>query len=167
MRVLVALAILVGLAGAANAKEFSLTGRYKGLYACDSTTGGLPSTWARPMEAAILQDGDKLTIDLKYTDRKELGNEYSLYAGQVALSPSGEILSGYFGACGGTFPSKEIARIFPSATGASPFSMSITSVWVSDQVPNMPGLTVQTCKWSLTRTSIETPAVRPCERAAD
>ena len=158
MRILVALAILVGLTGTANAEEFSLTGRYEGLYACDSTTGGVPSTWARPMAAAIVQDGDKFTIDLKYTDRKELGNEYSLYAGQVALSPSGEILSGYFGACGGTFPSKEIARIFPSATAASPFAMSITSVWASDQVPNIPGLTVQ---------STEMPTVRPCEREAD
>ena len=81
--------------------------------------------------------------------------------------PDGKLLSGYFGACGGTFPSKELARIFPSATTTSPFAMSITSVWASDKVPNIPGLTVQTCKWSLTRKSTETPVVRPCERPAD
>jgi hypothetical protein len=158
---------LVAMTIAAQADDFSLTGSYEGLYACDSTTGGVPSTWARPMEAGVIQDGDKFTIDLRYTDRKELGGEYSLYAGQLALSPSGEILSGYFGACSGTFPSKELARIFPAATASVPFSMSITSIWASDSVPNTPGLTVQTCKWSLTRKSTQTPVVRPCVQKAD
>ncbi len=167
MRNFAVLAALVGLAGTAHAENFSLTGSYEGLYACDSTTAGVPTTWARPMEAGIVQDGDKFTIDLRYTDRQERGHEYSLYAGQLALSPSGELLSGYFGACGGTFPSRELARIFPSATGSTPFSMSITSVWASDQVPNIPGLTVQTCKWSLTRKSTAKPNVRPCKRAAE
>ena len=114
-----------------------------------------------------MQKGDKFTIDLTYTDKQELGSEYSLYAGELAISPSGAILSGYFRACGGTFPAQEIARIFPAATGAAPFSMSITSVWVSDSVPNLPGLTTQTCKWSLTRKSTETPVVRPCEKASE
>ena len=167
MRKLVALGLLVALATAAQAEDFSLTGSYEGLYACDSTTAGVPSSWARPMEAAIVQDGDKLNIDLRYVDHQELGKEYSLYVGQLALSPSGEILSGYFGACGGTFPSRELARIFPAATGSTPFSMAITSVWVSDTGPNIPGLIVQTCTWSLTRKSTETPTVRPCETAAD
>ena len=167
MRILTILGLIVGFACTAQAKEFSLTGSYEGLYACDSTTGGVPSSWARPMAAAIVQDGDTFTIDLRYTDRKELGNEYSLYVGQMVLSPSGNILSGYFGACGGTFPSKELARIFPSATDTSTFSMSITSVWASDRVPNIPGLTVQSCTWSLTRKSTETPVVRPCEYASD
>ncbi len=167
MRKLAALGMLVVLTSVAQAENFSLTGSYEGLYACDSTTAGVPSTWARPLSAKIVQEGDKFTIDLEYTDLRERGNEYSLYAGQLALSPSGKLLSGYFGACGGTFPSREIARIFPSATAASPFAMSITSVWVSDKVPNIPGLTVQTCKWSLTRKSTEKPVVRPCERPAD
>ena len=167
MRKLASLAALLVLTGPVRAEDFSLTGSYQGLYACDSTTAGVPSTWARPMEAAIVQDGDRVTIDLRYTDRQERGREYSLYAGQLALSPSGEILSGYFRACGGTFPSKELARIFPAATAAVPFAMSITSVWASDRVPNSPGLTVQTCKWSLTRKSLKTPVVRPCDPAAD
>ena len=157
----------MALSTAAHAEGFSLTGSYEGLYACDSTTGGVPSTWASSMEAGIVQTGDTFTIDLKYIDKQELGHEYSLYAGKLAVSPSGDIVSGYFSACGGTFPSQEIARIFPAATGAATFSMSITSVWASDSVPNLPGLTTQTCTWSLTRTSTETPVVRPCEKAAE
>ncbi len=157
----------IALSHAVKAEDFSLTGSYQGHIACDSTTAGVPSTWSRPVDTAIVQDGDSLAIDLRYTDHQELGKEYSLYAGQLALSPSGDILSGYFRACGGTFPSQELARIFPAATSAASFAMSVTSVWASDKVPNLPGLTVQTCKWSLTRTSIEAPAVRPCETLAD
>ena len=167
MRRLAALGLLIALTSAAQAEDFLLTGSYQGLYACDSTTAGVPSSWARPMEAAIVQDGDRFNIDLRYVDHRELGKEYSLYAGQLALSPSGGILSGYFGACGGTFPSRELARIFPAATASTPFSMAITSVWISDRVPNIPGLIVQSCTWSLTRTSTDTPTVRPCERAAN
>ena len=167
MRRLAALGLLIALTSAAQAEDFSLTGSYQGLYACDSTTAGVPSSWARPMEAAIVQDGDRFNIDLRYVDHRELGKEYSLYAGRLALSPSGEILSGYFGACGGTFPSRELARIFPAATASTSFSMAITSVWISDRVPNIPGLIVQSCTWSLTRTSTDTPTVRPCERTAD
>ncbi len=146
------------------ADEFSITGEYRGMYACDSTTAGVPSSWARPMTASIVQDGDHFNVDLKYTDEQELGHEYSLYRGQLAEPTQGDLLSGYFVACGGTFPSQELARIFPAATGGETFSMAIDSVWVSDQVPNIPGLTVQSCKWSLTRVSTDASDVRPCEQ---
>ena len=165
---LAALATLATLAtgpGAASAEDFSMTGHYRGLYACDSTTAGVPGSWARPMTAAILQDGTSIRIDLTYDDQVEGGQEYSLYAGEIALSPDGSIVAGYFGACGGTFPSLELVRIFPTATAASasrPFQFAANSVWVSSTVPNIPGLTVQTCTWSLTRASTETPTVRPC-----
>lgn len=167
MRKLLTVVAYIALTNIVDAGDFTLTGSYQGLYACDSTTAGVPSTWARPMEAGIIQDGDKIRIDLRYTDRRELGAEYSLYAGELTVSASGDILSGYFSACGGTFPSQELARIFPAATSAVPFSMSITSVWASNSVPNIPGLTVQTCKWSLTRKSTGTPSVRPCDATAD
>jgi len=156
--------IVAGHCAAASAEGFSLTGQYEGVYACDSTTGGVPSSWSDPMSAGIVQDGDRISIDLLYTDKQELGAEYSLYTGSVALDPGGTLVSGYFEACGGTFPSKELARIFPASTDTS-FSFAVTSVWASDQVPNLPGLTVQTCTWSLKRVSTETPTVRPCQTA--
>ncbi|WP_170333897.1 hypothetical protein [Ruegeria arenilitoris] len=156
--------LLAGYLTPANADGFSLTGQYEGMYACDSTTGGVPSSWADPMRAGIVQDGDRISIDLLYTDKQELGAEYSLYTGSIALAPDGKLVSGYFESCGGTFPSKELARLFPAATDTA-FSFSVTSVWASDQVPNLPGLTVQTCTWSLKRVSTETPKVRPCETA--
>ena len=150
---------------AVHAEGFSLTGQYEGRYACDSTTAGVPSSWSDPMSAGIVQGGDKISIDLRYTDTQELGAEYSLYSGSIALTPDGTLVSGYFEACGGTFPSKELARFFPASTTSAPFSLSVTSVWASDQVPNIPGLTVQTCIWSLTRVSTETPKIRACDAA--
>ncbi len=161
-RLVATFAALAAMAGAAMAEGFSLTGRYEGRYACDSTTAGVPSSWSRPMAAGIVQDGDTFTIDLTYTDKQELGSEYSLYSGMMSLNPDGSLVSGYFEACGGSFPSKELARFFPAGTATDPFSVSITSVWASDVVPNVPGLTVQSCVWSLTRVSTEAPKVRPC-----
>ncbi|MCG7521399.1 hypothetical protein [Ruegeria sp. Ofav3-42] len=155
--------VLGQIATASLAETFSLTGQYEGRYACDSTTGGVPASWSDPMRAGIVQDGDDISIDLLYTDKQELGAEYSLYSGSIALSPDGTLISGYFEACGGTFPSKELARFFPASTSSAPFSLSVTSVWASDQVPNIPGLTVQTCIWSLTRVSTDTPKIRSCD----
>jgi len=153
---------LTATAGTASAEDFSMTGQYQGMYACDSTTAGVPGSWARPMTAGIVQDGTAIRIDLSYDDEAEEGHEYSLYAGEIAASPDGSIVVGYFGACGGTFPSLELVRIFPAATATTPFQFAANGVWVSSTVPNIPGLTVQSCTWSLTRTSTETPTVRPC-----
>lgn len=155
--------LLVGQsASPAYSESFSLTGQYEGRYACDSTTAGVPSSWSDPMQAGIIQDGERIFIDLRYTDKQELGAEYSLYAGSIATSADGTLISGYFEACGGTFPSKELARLFPASTANTPFSLSVTSVWASDEVPNIPGLTVQTCIWSLQRVSTERPNIRSC-----
>ncbi|MEM7444245.1 MAG: hypothetical protein AAF414_13045 [Pseudomonadota bacterium] len=156
------LAIVAAVSAIATAQDFSMTGDYQGVYVCDSTTAGIPTTWSRPMRAGIVQNGTSIQIDLGYTDEQELGNEYSLYSGEIALSSDGSLLSGYFAACGGTFPSLELARIFPTATSPAPFSFTSDSIWVSDQVPNIPGLTVQSCKWTLARTSTDAPTVRPC-----
>ena len=158
-----ALFALTAMIGTARAEDFSLTGTYKGLYACDSTTGGVPSSWARPMTVGIVQKGDGFTMQVTYSDKLESPDaEFSLYAGMVAASLDHKLLSGYFEACGGSFPSKELGRFFPAATDASAFSVTIDSVWASNQVPNMPGLTVQTCRWSLTRLSTEIPKLRQC-----
>ena len=158
----VAVSALIAVAGTAQADPFSITGRYEGLYACDSSTAGVPSSWARPMSAAIVQDGTTIRIDLRYTDEAEEGAEYSLYTGELAAAPDGSFVTGYFAACGGTFPSLELARIFPAATNETAFQFAVDSVWASDEVPNIPGLTVQSCKWSLRRVSTDTPTVRPC-----
>lgn len=147
----------------ANADDiFLMTGSYEGVYACDSTTAGVPSGWGRPMSLAIVQSGDAIRIDLKYEDKNELGAEYSLYTGKVSMTPDGSTINGYFEACGATFPSKELVRIFPASVTATPFQFSAQGVWVSDQVPNMPGLTVQSCTWYLKRISTVLPPVREC-----
>ncbi|MEX0349780.1 MAG: hypothetical protein AB3N15_10195 [Paracoccaceae bacterium] len=158
-----ALVALTTTLGAAQAEGFSLTGSYKGLYACDSTTAGVPSSWARPMAAGIVQDGEHFTMQVVYSDKLESPDaEYSLYSGMLALSQGNKLASGYFEACGGSFPSKELGRFFPAATDTSDFSVTIDSVWASDQVPHLPGLTVQTCRWSLTRVATDAPTIRQC-----
>ncbi|MEM7171838.1 MAG: hypothetical protein AAF530_16830 [Pseudomonadota bacterium] len=156
--------ISIVLPGLASADEsLSLSGSYEGNYACDSTTAGVPSGWGRTFSFTLVQKGDTFTMDLRYYDGKELGKEYSLYAGKVTQSTDGALLSGYFESCGGTFPSKELARFFPFAPRSEPLQFSANSIWVSDKVPNLPGLTVQTCRWFAQRVSSETPTVRPCE----
>jgi len=155
-------ATVIAVPGDALADPFSMTGQYDGLYACDSTTDGVPGTWSRPMSAAIVQDGTSIRIDMLYDDAHEGGGEYSLYEGEIAPSPDGSIVTGYVGACGGTFPSLELVRLFPAATATTPFQFAANSIWASSTVPNTPGLTVQSCTWSLTRSSTDTPTVRPC-----
>ena len=146
---------------------FNLTGTYLGYVVCDSTVDGMSSTWGRPIAVSIAEINQNLQYqqtqarsfiaEFNYTDVQELGSEYTVYNGQYAFSPSGEIVNGYFDACGGTFPAKELGRIFPSTTTLDPFSMTVSSVWVSDDVPNLPGLYTQECKWSLTRNETEIP----------
>lgn len=166
---LTALVLLVAISARSAIAEdsFSMTGSYEGVYACDSTTAGVPSGWGRPMSLALVQSGDAIRIDLKYVDKHELGAEYSLYAGKVSMAPDGATINGYFEACGATFPAKEIVRIFPASVEQKPFQFSAQGVWASDQVPNMPGLTVQSCTWYLKRVSTDAPAVRDCTDVPD
>ncbi|WP_299473365.1 hypothetical protein [uncultured Roseibium sp.] len=144
------------------AGAFSLTGTYKGVVACDSTTAGKASSWGWNIELLIVQDGENLRVDYKYVDTAELGNEYTLYSGKATTSADGSVVSAYFKSCGASFPSDELARMAPTSTAETPFNFAADSIWVSDQVPNLPGLTVQSCRWTLTRSSTETPSVRAC-----
>lgn len=146
----------------AAAEVFSFTGRYKGVYACDSVQAGVPSGWGRPFTAGIVHNGSTIQIDLRYEDKLEGGPEYSLYRGTISSAPSGDLVVGYFEACGGTFPSRELARIFPAGTRGKPFRFAADSIWVSSQTPNVPGLIVQSCKWTLSRESTRKPAIRTC-----
>ncbi|MEM9224742.1 MAG: hypothetical protein AAGB11_20435 [Pseudomonadota bacterium] len=161
-----AAAILAALWGlgvsAAHAEEFSVTGRYDGVVACDSTTAAVPSQWSRPIEVLIVQENQDLRVEYKYRDTAELGDEYTLYRGKMALSSNSALVSAYFSSCGASFPSQELVRMFPSSTADEPFGFAADSVWVSNAVPNLPGLTVQSCRWSLHRVSMDEPSVRPC-----
>jgi hypothetical protein len=157
-------AILLFLLAAAPASAFSLTGKYEGVVACDSTTAGSASTWGWKIEVLIVQEGTDLKVEYKYVDTAEYGAEFTLYSGKAALSPDGSVISAYFNACDASFPAKELVRIFPSATSGKPFSLTADSIWVSDHVPNLPGLTVQSCRWSLNRVSTDTPTVRACPK---
>lgn len=151
------------LACASAAADFNLTGTYEGLYVCDSVTAGVPSTWGRPVAVGIVQQGTALRVDLAYTDVDELGREFTVYRGEVSEAQDRSFVTGYFSSCGGTFPARELVRLFPAATNASDFQFAADGVWVSSDVPNIPGLTVQSCKWSLRRISTGTPSIRPCD----
>ena len=157
----VTIACLVAFPAGAETR-FSMTGRYEGIYACDSTTAGVPASWGRPIAAGIVQSGNTIRIDLTYTDKVEGGLEYSLYKGEVSLSPDGSLVAGYFQSCGATFPALELVRIFPASTQGDVFNFAADGVWTSSQTPNIPGLIVQSCKWSVRRVSTEMPTVRPC-----
>lgn len=150
-----------------SADTFSVAGTFDGHYVCDSVTAGVPSTWTRPVRVRIAQSGSALKLDLRYTDEKELGREYTAYTGQVSEAPDGSFVTGYFKACGGTFPEQELVRLFPAATHVESFSFAADGIWVSDSVPNIPGLTVQSCRWSLTRVSTDTVDVNPCTDGSD
>lgn len=155
--------VLVSLA-ASPADAFSLSGKYEGVVACDSTTAGEATTWGWKIELLIVQEGTDLRVDYKYVDTAEYGAQYTLYSGKSALSADGSVISAYFNACDASFPASELVRMAPSATTGKSFSFTADSIWVSDQVPNLPGLTVQSCRWSLNRVSTETPEVRACPK---
>ncbi|MCV0425946.1 MAG: hypothetical protein K5905_10765 [Roseibium sp.] len=155
-------AILLFAIAATPAAAFSLTGTYKGVVACDSTTAGEASTWGWNIELLMVQDGADLRVDYKYVDAAELGNEYTLYSGKAAASADGSVISAYFKSCNASFPADELVRIAPTSTKVKDFGFAADSIWASDQVPNLPGLTVQSCRWSLTRTSADVPTVRTC-----
>lgn len=157
-----ALGLILVSFGASATAAFSLSGRYEGAVACDSTTEGRAWSWGREIALSIVDEGGQLRVEYVYTDKAELGVEFTRYAGQAVTSPDGAVVSGYFRVCDATFPAYELVRLFPTSTANEPFSFAADSIWVSDQVPNLPGLTVQSCKWAMKRVSSETPTVRAC-----
>ncbi|MEO1092026.1 MAG: hypothetical protein AAFX81_15465 [Pseudomonadota bacterium] len=155
-------ALLVATLVTTPAGAFSLSGRYEGFVACDSTTAGDAQSWGRTIEVLIFQSESELSVEYRYTDEAELGPEYTLYGGETTTSADGAVVSAYFNACDASFPALELVRMFPSSTTSDPFSFTADSIWVSDEVPNLPGLTVQSCRWSMRRVSSEAPTVRTC-----
>lgn len=154
--------IILAAIGGSPAAAFSLTGTYTVALACDSTTAGVPWTWGASGKLHIVQDGDVLEAEFKYTDASELGAEYSAYRGSAVTSGDGSLVSGYMEACGGTFAALELVRFFPASTASEPFNFAADSTWVSSAVPNLPGLTVQACRYSMTRVSTDASTVRSC-----
>ena len=149
----------------AHAESFSLTGQYEGMYACDSTTGGVPSSWSDPMTRRNSSGrGSHFHRPALHRQTRAWGGVFALY--RVGCSGTqwhaGQRV---FRSLRRHLPIKGTGPHISRCHGYTPFSFSVTSVWASDQVPNLPGLTVQTCTWSLKRVSTETPKVRPCETA--
>ena len=146
----------------AAAAEFSLTGSYQGFFVCDDVTDGEAGGFGRAMAMEIVQSGDR--IDMRNTVAVDPSGpeSHTLYRGRVAADAGGAI-AGYAEVCGGTFPHKELVRIFPASPSREPFSFAADTVFVSDAVPGVGAkLVVESCKWALTRVSTETPQFEPC-----
>lgn len=154
----------VALGGAAAAAEpFDLTGTYEGFVVCDNVTGGVAGTFGRPMTVAIVQSGDR--IDARNTIEVDPSQDasYTVFRGKAMAGAAGGWVSGYLEVCDSSFPHDEMIRIFPASTGAETFSFAADTVFVAEAVPGMgENLVVESCKWSLTRTSTESPDFAPC-----
>jgi hypothetical protein len=152
------------LAGSATAAEpFDWSGTYEGFVVCDDITAGAGGTFGLPMTLAIAQTEDR--VDARNTvavDPSEAASD-TVFRGKVMASVAGDMVSGYLEACEATFPHKEMIRIFPAGTGRQPFGFAADTVFVSEAVPGEEGkLVVESCKWSLKRTSTERPSFDPC-----
>jgi hypothetical protein len=159
-----AFAAAIALSAAAMAAErFDLTGSYEGFVVCDNVTGGIASTFGRPMTFAIVQTGDR--IDARNTVEVDPSQDasHTVFRGWAIASAAGDWVSGYLEVCDSSFPHDEMIRIFPASTTAETFSFAADTVFAAEAVPGMgENLVVESCKWSLARTSIELPSFEPC-----
>jgi hypothetical protein len=145
------------------ADAFSLTGTYEGFFVCDNVADGVSGGFGRPMTMEVLQTGDR--IDMQNTVALEASGPPSQtrFRGRLAAAASGGgVVAGYAEVCDATFPHKEMVRIFPVSPARQPFSFAADTVFVADSVPGMSGLVVESCKWSLTRVSTDTPRFKAC-----
>ena len=150
-------------AAATAAEPFDLTGTYEGFVVCDNVTGGIAGAFGRPMTFAIVQTGDR--IDARNTVEVDPSQEasFTVFRGRAMAGAAGNWVSGYLEVCDSSFPHDEMIRIFPASTTAETFSFAADTVFVSDAVPSMgENLVVESCRWSLTRTSTEKPSFVPC-----
>jgi hypothetical protein len=148
---------------AAAAEPFDWTGTYEGFVVCDNIAGGIASTFGRPMTLAIAQSGDR--IDARNTVDVDPSQDasYTVFRGRAIAGATGDWVSGYLEVCDSSFPHDEMIRIFPASTGAETFSFAADTVFVAEVVPGMgENLVVESCKWSLTRTSTERPSFESC-----
>lgn len=146
----------------ASSADFTLTGTYEGFFVCDDVTDGQGGAFGRAMTMDVVQSGDR--IAMRNTVAVDAGGaeSHTLYRGRVAADVGGSV-SGYVEACGGSFPHKELVRIFPASPSREPFSFAADTVFVSEAVPGVGDkLVAESCKWALTRVSTETPKVEAC-----
>jgi hypothetical protein len=147
---------------AVGTDRFSITGTYEGVVACDDIIDGLSEGFFSPAVVKIVQHGDE--IDLMHTYENIEGPVSRLYRGSVRTDPGGDTISGFFEACGGSYPARELARIFPASTSDDGFSFSADSVFQSTAVPGVVGqLVVDSCKYALERTSTTRPDIDTCD----
>lgn len=163
-RTIGALVAAIALPAAATAAEpFAWTGSYEGFVVCDNVAAGKGGSFGRPMTLAIVQTGDVIDARNTVEVAPSQGASHTVFRGRVMASTTGETVSGYLEVCDATFPHKELIRIFPAATTQDSFGFAADTVFVSEAVPGAGGrLIVESCKWSLTRTSTEKPAFEPC-----
>lgn len=156
-------AVFLGVAVmTATAADFTLTGTYEGFFVCDNVADGRSGAFGRPMTMAVVQSGDVIAMRNTVAVDPSGPPSHTLFRGRVAADAGGAV-AGYVEACGGSFPHKELVRIFPASPSRAPFSFAADTVFVSDGVPGLSaGLVVESCKWALTRVSTETPMVEVC-----
>lgn len=154
--------VLWAMVPQARAADFSLTGAYEGFFVCDHIAGGEGGGFGRAMTMEIVQTGDEIAMRNAVAVDPAGPASHTLFRGRVASDAGGSV-SGYAEVCGGTFPHKELIRISPASTSREPFSFAADTVFVSEAVPGMGDrLVVETCKWALTRVSIEAPEFEAC-----
>ena len=156
--------VLTVIATAAAAGEpFDWTGTYRGFVVCDDVTAGAAGSFGASMILEIVQTGDQIDARNTVEVAPSQPPSHTLFRGRVMTSPAGDTVSGYVEVCDATFPHKEMARIFPASTDRDPFGFAADTIFVSQAVPGEEGsLVVESCKWSLKRTSTEKPSFEPC-----
>ena len=156
--------VILATLGAACADDaFSWTGSYEGMLACDDVTGGEFSTFARSVTASVQQTETEIQLEISAVVDASEGVTSSTYRGGIMYSPAGDVASGYLEACRVSFPYKELVRIFPASVTGETFAFSADTIFVSEAVPGTDDkLIVESCRWSLTRISTETPSLNSC-----
>ena len=100
------------------------------------------------MAMEIVQSGDRIDMRNTVVVDPSGPESHTLFRGRVAADAGGAV-AGYAEACGGTFPHKELVRIFPASPSREPFSFAADTVFVSEAVPGVGDkLVVESCKWA-------------------
>lgn len=162
MRIALFAAALLALSPPALAAEaFSWSGTYEGFFVCDDVTDGAGGTFGRAMTMAVVQSENR--IDMRNTVAVDPAGppSHTTFTGRVATGPGGAV-SGYLEACASTFPHREMIRLAPASPARQPFGFTADTIFVSDAVPGVHGLVVESCRWSLTRVSAEVAAFQRC-----